>query len=333
MVSEPFISGKAFQKRTYPSFSEVRNVIPPACFEKDTLKSMSFALLDVLGPSICLIFGLKVLLPLFGGITASTTSVLVWGTYAIISGTVAMGMWVTAHECGHGAFSNNKLLQDFVGYLFHTILLVPYYSWQRSHAVHHAYTNHIVDGETHVPPVRAEGSGVSDKSKLQSLVGSQIGNALFGFAELVKHLVFGWPAYLLFGVTGGPSRGLTNHFIPVSIGLQNPSRELFPQRLHNKVWLSDAGIVGMLSLLAVAASKFGLGTVAALYGGPLAVVNAWLVLYTWLQHTDVDVPHLSNEGYSFVKGAFHTIDRPYDNLLGGAIDFLHHRIGSTHGES
>ena len=50
-----------------------------------------------------------------------------------------------------------------------------------------------------------------------------------------------------------------------------------------------------------------------------------------LQHTDVDVPHFTDDDHSFVKGAFHTIDRPYDQLdPWGAIDFLHHKIGSTH---
>ena len=61
------------------------------------------------------------------------------------------------------------------------------------------------------------------------------------------------------------------------------------------------------------------------------VVNAWLVALTWLQHTEVDVPHLPSEGYSFIKGALHTIDRPYDKLLWGLVDFLHHHIGTTHG--
>lgn len=50
-----------------------------------------------------------------------------------------------------------------------------------------------------------------------------------------------------------------------------------------------------------------------------------------LQHTDVDVPHFTDDDHNFVKGAFHTIDRPYDKLdPWGVIDFLHHKIGSTH---
>ncbi len=50
-----------------------------------------------------------------------------------------------------------------------------------------------------------------------------------------------------------------------------------------------------------------------------------------LQHTDVDVPHFSEENHNFVKGALHTIDRPYDKLdPWGFIDFLHHKIGTTH---
>jgi len=56
------------------------------------------------------------------------------------------------------------------------------------------------------------------------------------------------------------------------------------------------------------------------------VTNAWLVLYTWLQHTDVDVPHMDADQWTWQKGAFMTIDRPY----GALCDFLHHSIGSTH---
>jgi omega-6 fatty acid desaturase (delta-12 desaturase) len=82
----------------------------------------------------------------------------------------------------------------------------------------------------------------------------------------------------------------------------------------------------MLGLLGLWASQAGFWTVMALYGGPYLVVNMWLIVYTWLQHTDVDVPHLHADGFSYMRGAFLTIDRPYPKL----IDWLHHRIGTTH---
>jgi fatty acid desaturase len=43
------------------------------------------------------------------------------------------------------------------------------------------------------------------------------------------------------------------------------------------------------------------------------------------------VPHFSADNHNFVKGALHTIDRPYDKMdPWGLIDFLHHKIGTTH---
>ena len=51
-----------------------------------------------------------------------------------------------------------------------------------------------------------------------------------------------------------------------------------------------------------------------------------LVSKAWLQHTDVDIPHYAKDTWVWAKGAFSTVDRPY----GAILDFLHHRIGSTH---
>ena len=75
--------------------------------------------------------GIKFILPLLNRATNPIVRNLAVALYSVITGTVAIGMWVTAHEAGHGAFSDNRKLQDFIGYLFHSVLLVPYYSWQR----------------------------------------------------------------------------------------------------------------------------------------------------------------------------------------------------------
>jgi len=94
---------------------------------------------------------------------------------------------------------------------------------------------------------------------------------------------------------------------------------------------SDVGIATVVGAVMAWTACKGIGQVNALYFGPLLVVNAWLVIYTWLQHTDVDVPHFGMDDHSFVRGALHSIDRPYDKLdPWGIIDFLHHKIGTTH---
>jgi omega-6 fatty acid desaturase (delta-12 desaturase) len=56
------------------------------------------------------------------------------------------------------------------------------------------------------------------------------------------------------------------------------------------------------------------------------VVNIWLITYTWLQHSDLDIPHFSSDQWTWSKGALQTVDRPYGPLL----NWLHHGIGSTH---
>ena len=42
---------------------------------------------------------------------------------------MATGVWVIAHECGHQAFSKWQSVNDAVGLVLHSALLVPYYSW------------------------------------------------------------------------------------------------------------------------------------------------------------------------------------------------------------
>lgn len=242
----------------------------------------------------------------------------VWALYALVVGTNACGVWVVAHECGHGGFSDNKRVQDGVGFVLHSALLVPYYSWQRSHAIHHAKTNHVTDGETHVPK-RTNTSAGQRALAARKRLGAPIHTMLSIFGRLA----FGWPVYLLTGATGGTERGTTNHFWPWAPF----SKALFPARWARRVFASAIGVVVVIGLLiswAVAAGSIMPPLV--LYVIPYLVCNAWLVGYTWLHHTGVDTPHFEGDDWSFVRGAFCSIDRPY----GPVFDLVHHRIGSTH---
>ena len=311
------LKGKALKisLEDVPSRNLVRSVIPKDLFTKKTNLSLFFLIRSLFIQAIVVYVGFLIPLKL--------SFLFVWLFYFIVSGTTAMGLWVLAHECGHSAFSENRRLQTFVGYFLHSVLLVPYFSWQRSHSVHHSFTNHITDGETHVPLVIG-GNGMNEKNNgdLEMSFAISIGRNLYGFSQLIIHLVLGWPAYLIAGKTGGPRYGTTNHFWPV----RPFSRKLWPSNWVKKVWLSDIGIFAVLFLLYLWAKSFGFNSMFAIYAGPLIVVNIWLVIYTWLHHTDTDVPHLAKKEFSYMRGAFLSIDRPYGKFL----DFLHHSIGSTH---
>jgi fatty acid desaturase len=306
-------------------------VIPEDCFVPETARSLGYLAVSTVGTVICTAIGVSML-----GLLnpANPLTWPIWAAYSAVTGTVAMGLWVLAHECGHGAFSKNKALQDAVGYAIHSIMFVPYYSWQRSHAVHHQYTNNMELGETHVPePIVTKDEGAfASRNALVENLGEEKGVKAWAGLQAFLHLVLGWPAYLLIGATGGAARGNTNHFYPEPLTTPDwPKKELFPGNWKEKVYQSDIGIAVVVGGLVAWTACNGLAEVMALYGGPLLVINAWLVLYTWLQHTDVDVPHFSDEDHTFVKGALHTIDRPYNKMdPWGAIDFLHHQIGTTH---
>jgi omega-6 fatty acid desaturase (delta-12 desaturase) len=288
----------------FPTRADVRRVLPADCRRSTAWKSFGWLAFSLAVTGV-LVAAAAMFLP------TSWPWIPLWVLYAVVTGTAATGLWVIAHECGHGAFSRSRVVRDSVGFVLHSALLVPYFSWQRSHAVHHAFTNHLDDGETHVP---RRSCNTSDRPPLGPAANT---------VNIVRTLLLGWPAYLLAGATGGPRRGATNHFWPVA-----PFRtDLFPRRWHARVWASAAGVGAVLVALASWAVLAGSPVpVLALYVGPYLVVNAWLVTYTWLQHTSADVPHFEDPEWNWVLGAFQTIDRPY----GRVVDRLHHHIGSTH---
>ena len=311
------LKGQALEinNKDIPSLKEFRAVIPDHYFRTNTRTSLRYLFQSILIQTFVVVIGLS--------IPFTLKMIPVWILYSLISGTTAMGFWVIAHECGHGAFSKNKTLETLIGYLLHSLLLVPYFSWQRSHAVHHRFTNNVTNGETHVPLV-IEGNGVTEKvgGEKELKFSKIIGKKNYGILQLLLHLIFGWPAYLLSGSTGGIKYGTSNHFWP-----SKPfSKALWPSFWAKKVWISDIGVVLTITGIIFLAFKYGLFPILTMYFGPLLVVNSWLVIYTWLHHTDSDVPHLSDKEFSFMRGAFLSIDRPYGKIL----NFLHHNIGSSH---
>ena len=297
----------------YPTKAELLRCLPPELNRFDPFKAWGSLGMSV-GLSL-LAYGVGTQIPL------QWAALPLWLLYGAVTGTVAMGCWVIAHECGHNAFHPNRRLEACVGFVLHSLLLVPYHCWARSHAVHHAHCNHLEEGETHVPPRLSSPSGQITEALKQKL-----GLSLFGWVSLFNHLVLGWPLYLFLGVTGGEDYGRpTSHFRTLAAS-PDRKRLLFPASFRSLMLRSNLGLMAVLIALGCAAQQFSLLRVLCVYGLPYLVVNVWLVVYTWLQHTDLNIPHFSNLEWSWAKGALQTVDRPYGPLL----NLLHHGIGSTH---
>ena len=130
------------ENKDIPSLKEFLDALPDHYLKCDTKTSLRFLFQSVLIQSIVILIGLS--------IPFTPKMIPIWIIYALLSGTTAMGFWVIAHECGHGAFSKNKTLETITGYFLHSLLLVPYFSWQRSHAVHHRFTNNITLSLIHI---------------------------------------------------------------------------------------------------------------------------------------------------------------------------------------
>jgi len=288
------------------SLETLRKSIPPHLFNRSELRfliSVSYSLSLTLMTAY-LAYSFLPLSPYFFPL---------WVLYAVINGTFATGLWVLGHECGHYAFSSISWKNDLLGFMLHTGLLVPYFSWQHSHFVHHSRTNHLTEGESHVPDTIETASG-KNKMKIRDFIGPDA----WAMKDIFLVFTVGWPTYLLFGFTGGPKRGFTSHFIVPN--------KLFPNDKLLKVMLSNIGIGIIMFFLYLWAQKTSFMEVMAVYIGPYLVMNMWLVGYTWLQHSDETIPHYDEQSWDWLKGALCTIDRAYPEY----INALHFDIGSTH---
>lgn len=313
-----------------PTKGEIKAAVPAHCFERSYIWGMAYLIRDLIISAAFTYATMQVLstdLPSLSEPVEVLKWVVGWSFYAFWQGTIWTGPWVVAHECGHGAFSPSQDWNDVVGFIVHQALLVPYFAWQYSHAKHHRRTNHLTEGETHVPTTGVEnGLGPNgERESFYAVIHEAMGDGAFAGLQVYTHLFLGWPLYLLGLASGGkrdkdgkPLDGrIMDHYRPTS--------PLFPEKISFKILLSTLGSVAGLGAVAYACHEYGVVPVTLWYINPYFFVNAWLVLYTWLQHSDPSVPHYGEGEWTWVKGALSTIDRPY-----GIFDFFHHEIGSTH---
>src|SRR5258708_889468 len=88
---------------------------------------------------------------------------------------------------------------------------------------------------------------------------------------------------------------------------------MFAPHHYSQVLISTLGVLLWLAGVSLSIYKWGFLTVFRTYLVPYLWVNHWLVLITFLQHTDPLLPHYRAQEFTFTRGALSTLDR---NLLG-----------------
>ncbi|KAI5294745.1 hypothetical protein KEM52_003303 [Ascosphaera acerosa] len=310
---------------------DIRDAIPRHCYERSGWRSMLYVAQDIVLFAATFVLFNKYVTPEY--IPFKPVRAVLWAVYTFVEGLFGTGLWVLAHECGHQAFSTSRLLNDSVGWVLHSAMLVPYFSWKISHAKHHQMNGNIAKDMVFVP-------------KTREVYASRVGRAVHELAEMTEeaplatalHLLLqqlgGWQMYLLSNVTGhdnheqqregrgkGYKNGLTggvNHF--------NPRSPLYEEKDVKWIWMSDLGMLITGTFLYFGVQHHGWSNMLVWYFIPYLWVNHWLVAITYLQHTDPSLPHYQPEGWNFTRGAAVTVDRDF-GFIG---QYLFHDIIETH---
>lgn len=255
----------------YPDIQTIRDAIPAHCFQPTVLRSMSYVFRD-----LALIFSLGyaalTYIPQMDNVWLRTGA---WIAYGYLQGLFCTGLWILAHECGHGAFSLHQTFNDVVGWAAHSFLMVPYFSWKFSHHRHHRFTGHMEKDMAFVPQLKED----REKPRLANLwMDAELFEdvPIVQLAKLVAHQLAGWQMYLLFNVSAGPkskqrqdgSWTRVSHFEPTS-AVFRPSEAVY-------IAISDVGLAITAYGLYLAAQSVGWQTVCLMYLVPYMWVHHWL---------------------------------------------------------
>nr|AAS57577.1 delta12-oleic acid desaturase [Euphorbia lagascae] len=289
---------------TKPPFTlgQLKQAVPSHCFKRSLLRSFSYVFHD-----LALSFLFFYIATTYFHRFPSWLAFFAWPVYWVFQGCILTGVWVIAHECGHHAFSDHQWVDDTVGLLLHSALLVPYFSWKISHRCHHSNTGSMERDEVFVPKPK---SRISWYSKY---LNNPPGRAL----SLAGTLLIGWPLYLAFNVSGRPYDRFACHY--------DPYGPIFSERERLQIYISDIGMFVTTYILYQAAAVKGFAWLVCTYGIPLLIVNSFLVTITYLQHTHPSLPHYDSVEWDWLRGALSTVDRDY-----GVLNKVFHNITDTH---
>jgi len=197
--------------------------------------------------------------------------------YGFCQGVVWTGLWIIAHDCGHSAFSTSGVLNDTVGFILHSWLLAPYFSWKSTHRRHHIYANHVEKDLNYVPPARQEYAAKIGKAvEILDEVGQDAPLVLF--LRIILQQVIGWNWYILTNITCPPSSVVKQGMSGWRHSHFDPWGALFRDSEVWSIILSDVGCMATIAALYQLYQTLGgsFETLFWVYVVPWSWVNHWI---------------------------------------------------------
>lgn len=265
--------GNVFELPNY-TMKEIYDAIPAHCFKPSILRSMAYVVRDYFYLS-ALVYLAVTLIP---KLPNPYLRFAAWVAYTTVQGFVFTGIWILAHECGHGAFSKNKKLNWTMGLIMHSFLLVPFHSWRISHSQHHKATGNLEKDTAFVPHSRETWvkRNFGDKARANMIEFAELAedSPIYSLYHAFIHQLFGWPGYLIANLTGQDYDGAKG--MRISHFYFGEDSVFYKKHELPLIALSDVGVAVMIAALVWAGQVFGSWNVIVLWGVPWLWVNNWI---------------------------------------------------------
>ncbi|KAF7762132.1 hypothetical protein Agabi119p4_8725 [Agaricus bisporus var. burnettii] len=307
--------------------ADIRSVIPKHLYTKSTWKGCYYFCRGILCTLVFYSLATKIdsVTGSFGQnasqILVSAIKCIAWGLYFWWQSIAFASLWCLGHEAGHGTLSNYSWVNTVFGFILHTFLLMPYFSWRSTHHAHHKATMSVEREENFVPRTRSDYK-LPPQPKARTTDYEEIFEEmpLFTLGRMILMQLLGMQSYLLRNSMGSPMYPPgTNHF--------TPSSPLFKPHQRRGIIISDVGLCAMICLLGIFYNQVGFASFVRLYVIPYLLANHWIVMLTYLHHSDPTIPHYRKPEWTFLRGALATVDRPF---LGWVGRFFLHNVSHDH---
>lgn len=337
MVLSLFSDGPEYVKRRKTPFrpptaslAQVRAKIPSYLYQKSTTQGIYYVARDT--AFILLFYKLGVSIDSFCAFLTryglqpalvTLAKCLLWPLYWYWQSLGFAGWWCLGHEAGHGTVSQFPWVNTVIGFTLHSFLFVPYFAWRSTHHAHHKATSSVEREENYVPYTRSDyrlpPASIANHADYHEIFED---TPLYTLLRMLCMQLLGWQAYLCTNVMGSVlyrGKQNVNHF--------SPSSPLFKPHERNSIIYSNLGLSVMALIMTYYTRQAGFSKFVTLYFVPYLLANHWIIMLTYLHHSDPTIPHYRNKQWTWLRGALATVDRP---LLGWAGRFFLHNVSHDH---